>query len=180
MTEKYSSIEKISENDLGDGFYEYCALKSQKGIKERLTVIDSPGYNPNSKESSEFWLAKAIGQIEGRFQEQLTGLEQSVLSQGPKAQSQSKLKSDKKIHLILHLIDGSEITVQNARIINEFSQFCAIIPVLSKGDTIEPQSVKYTKDIILMKADTYGMIWYKIVQVCACLKCRPCKAKNPN
>lgn len=87
------------------------------------------------------------------------------MSEDSKSLVQSKARGDKKIHLVLHLIDGSEITEINARAINAISQYCAVVPVLSKGDMIDSQSIRFTKDLISKRAESAGLPWLNIPDV---------------
>lgn len=55
MAYKYSSVQIIFEQKLGEFFKEYTVIKHDDSTNERINLLDTPGYDPNSKESMDEW-----------------------------------------------------------------------------------------------------------------------------
>lgn len=171
IDKKYETVISTNEADLGDGFHEVTALKNQLGVKEKMTLIDTPGYNPNSKESVKFWLDKLLRQIKGRFEDQLTAMEMSsVMGESGGTTIKGRDIEEGKIHIIFHLIDEKDLTEDNAAAINALSEFCPVIPLLSKADLIEPDDIQRLKENIRRNGRTLGFKWYDLKEVAFSVK----------
>ncbi len=58
LSYRYKSVQGVFENKLGEHFKEYTAVKRDDDYQERICLLDTPGYDPNSKESLEEWYEK--------------------------------------------------------------------------------------------------------------------------
>lgn len=166
--QKFDHVQKISQIALGNGFHQYVAVKAQKGLKARISIVDSPGYDPRSKESVDRWRTAVEGEIERRLDAEIAGLDHSGLSGVSKTEMSNK--GDQKIHLILHLVDGtgSDFTRENVAAINHFSSYCAVLPVISKADLLQEKSPPVVKELILKAAINAGLKWFDLKEVDFC------------
>ena len=67
---------------------------------------------------------------------------------------------DRKIHLILLLTDGKEISTHLAEKLNNLAQYAAIIPVISKADTYESNEIRRAKEIFSRCSRVAGVEWF--------------------
>ena len=131
----------------------------------RITVIDTPGYDPNSKESVHAWQQRLEKELQSRFSQEISILEQSTLSNESKNGLSKSPKVENKVHVVFHLVDGSDFSTHNVAAINSLSEFCSIIPVLSKGDLLEFESPRLGKELVLKAALTSGIKWIDFREV---------------
>lgn len=128
--------------------------------------MDSPSFDVNSKESIEKWYTKTSGEIIKRvassdqFEEERRRFDESQLSQESKTLLYGRDSPDRKIHLILLLTDGKEISAHLAEKLNSLAQYAAIIPVISKADTYEVTEIKRAKEVFIRCSRVAGVEWF--------------------
>lgn len=69
------------------------------------------------------------------------------------------------MHLIFLLLDGSEMTKLHSEYIKKLSKFAPIIPILSKGDLLDPAGVNITKDILMRTARNEAIQFFDVKEV---------------
>lgn len=96
----------------------------------------------------------------------MSSLEKSNLSSNSKTLSGKNLAlSEKRVHVIFVLLDGSEIGKIQAEYLKKLSRLAPIIPVLSKGDLLDPTGVKLVKETTMRTARSCGVEFYDIKEV---------------
>lgn len=141
-------------------------MKSQDGVTQIISIVDTPGYDPNSAESMQKWFETVKGELERR-------VDYSIIHRWKKRGKasanllflgESTRDLEEKIHAAIVML-GSENSPREGEYFAKLAKYVGLIPVLAKGDQLDPVGVKLSKEGIMRMARHSSFEWLDIRQV---------------
>ncbi|KAL4481531.1 hypothetical protein ABPG74_007620 [Tetrahymena malaccensis] len=130
------------------------AVRKENGITLNLNMIDTPGYDADTKIIQ--WQEKIISYITSKFETH----KQVKKEQEKKESSKQQEVQDERVHGCLYFLGGPRISKVDLDNLQKIQEYVTIIPILARGDSYTPEEVVQYKKQLRKDADENKIIFF--------------------